>query len=169
MHAKKLTYIQLMKARSVKQQQWKHHHTWATFKWGISSSAPLAGVVHCHLHFVSITPSSKIACGDNFTPVWEPSARGAVKTSHPTCSQRNVPVGVMVTSNLPTNDGIIVCKVQATEHLGCRLGSSLHPKLSAQKSPAPASVASLDINNTAVRHKATGDPHEWRLNNAHIN
>lgn len=87
-------------------------------------------------------------------------ARGAVKTSHPTCSQRNVPVGVMVTSNLPTNDGIIVCKVQATEHLGCRLGSSLHPKLSAQKSPAPASVASLDINNTAVHHKATGDPHE---------
>lgn len=32
MHAKKLTYIQLMKARSVKQQQWIHHHTWATFK-----------------------------------------------------------------------------------------------------------------------------------------
>lgn len=25
MHAKKLTYIQLMKARSVKQQQWIHH------------------------------------------------------------------------------------------------------------------------------------------------
>lgn len=55
------------------------------------------------------------------------------------------------------------------QHLGCRLEPSLHPKLSSQKSPAPASVASLDINNTAVHHKATGDPHEWRLNNAHIN
>lgn len=165
MHAKKLTYIQLMKARSVKQQQWPHHHTWATFKWGISSSAPPAGVVHCHLHFVSITPSSKIACGDNFTPVWEPSARvHAGQYKHPTL---HVPREMSQSAwwwhpICPQTMGssFARCKPPNT----C---SSLHPKLSAQKSPA--SVASLDINNTAVHHKATGDPHEWRLNNAHIN
>lgn len=94
------------------------HQTHITFKWGILSTR-LAGVVHCHLHSFSITPCSKIACGDNFPPVWESAARGlqGSKTSHPACPHRNVPDG---TSRVTPD--IWLCSISRCDDLITRKG-----------------------------------------------